>query len=92
MSLSALVLSVSVQHFYAYRIYRLGGGCPYLPAAISVTSLTEFGIGIVYSAKLSAVVARILFLVFSYWFYLHIASCMYTTRTRAAFRGFSLLH
>ncbi|KAH9024125.1 hypothetical protein EDB84DRAFT_447086 [Lactarius hengduanensis] len=52
MSLSALVLSVSVQHFYAYRIYRLGGGCPYLPAAISVTSLTEFGIGIVYSAKL----------------------------------------
>ncbi|KAH9069420.1 hypothetical protein EDB83DRAFT_2674434 [Lactarius deliciosus] len=52
MSLSALVLSVSVQHFYAYRIYRLGGGSQYLPAAISVTSLTEFGVGIVYSTKL----------------------------------------
>ncbi|KAH9056774.1 hypothetical protein EDB87DRAFT_1170809 [Lactarius vividus] len=52
MSLSAVVLSVSVQHFYAYRIYRLGGGSPYLPVAISVTSLTEFGIGVVYSAKI----------------------------------------
>ncbi|KAH8995889.1 hypothetical protein EDB86DRAFT_1071014 [Lactarius hatsudake] len=68
MSLSALVLSVSVQHFYAYRIYRLSGGSPYLPAAIvrscnlfgagthsheqSVTSLTEFSVGIVYSAKI----------------------------------------
>ncbi|KAH8978709.1 hypothetical protein EDB92DRAFT_2107904 [Lactarius akahatsu] len=68
MSLSAIVLSASVQHFYAYRIYRLSGGSPYLPAAIvrpcnlfgagthsheqSVTSLTEFSIGIVYSAKI----------------------------------------
>ncbi|KAI9453095.1 hypothetical protein BJY52DRAFT_866112 [Lactarius psammicola] len=50
-ALSAIVLEVSVQHFYAYRIYHLGGGSPYLPAAISVVSLAEFGIGIVYSTK-----------------------------------------
>ncbi|KAH9075018.1 hypothetical protein EDB83DRAFT_2549620 [Lactarius deliciosus] len=42
----------SVQHFYAYRIYRLGGGSPYLPAAISVSSLTGFSLGIVYISKL----------------------------------------
>ncbi|KAH8989420.1 hypothetical protein EDB92DRAFT_866488 [Lactarius akahatsu] len=48
----SLVLAVSVQHFYAYRIYRLGGGSPYLPAAISVGSLTGFGLGIAYSSKL----------------------------------------
>ncbi|KAH8997080.1 hypothetical protein EDB86DRAFT_921214 [Lactarius hatsudake] len=41
-SLSAIVLDVSVQHFYAYRIYR----------PISITSLTEFGIGILYSVKI----------------------------------------
>ncbi|KAH9040984.1 hypothetical protein EDB85DRAFT_1562588 [Lactarius pseudohatsudake] len=51
-SLSAIVLGISVQHFYAYRIYRLGGGSPYLPAAISITSLTEFGLGLVYSVKI----------------------------------------
>ncbi|KAI9440975.1 hypothetical protein H4582DRAFT_1511481 [Lactarius indigo] len=50
-ALSAIVLEVSVQHFYAYRIYRLRGGSPYLPAAISVVALTEFGIGIVYTVK-----------------------------------------
>ncbi|KAI9440963.1 hypothetical protein H4582DRAFT_1509335 [Lactarius indigo] len=42
-TLSTNVLEVSVQHFYAYRIYRLGRGSPYLPAAISVVSLTEVG-------------------------------------------------
>ncbi|KAI9437266.1 hypothetical protein H4582DRAFT_337554 [Lactarius indigo] len=41
-ALSSVVLEVSVQHFYAYRIY-----CP-----ISIVSLTEFGIGIVYSTKI----------------------------------------
>ncbi|KAH8977308.1 hypothetical protein EDB86DRAFT_1233076 [Lactarius hatsudake] len=46
----SLVLAVSVQHFYAYRIYCLGGSSPYLPAAISITSLTEFGLGILFSA------------------------------------------
>ncbi|KAI9453084.1 hypothetical protein BJY52DRAFT_865717 [Lactarius psammicola] len=46
-ALSAIVLEVFVQHFYAYRIYRLSGRSPYLPAAISVTSMAEFGIGIV---------------------------------------------
>ncbi|KAH8993027.1 hypothetical protein EDB92DRAFT_525283 [Lactarius akahatsu] len=33
-ALSAIVLEVSVQHFYAYRIYRLGRGSLYLPVAI----------------------------------------------------------
>ncbi|KAI9440977.1 hypothetical protein H4582DRAFT_1511841 [Lactarius indigo] len=42
-TISAIVLEVSVQHFYAYRIYRLRGGSPFLPAAISVVALTEFG-------------------------------------------------
>ncbi|KAH9027096.1 hypothetical protein EDB85DRAFT_2276781 [Lactarius pseudohatsudake] len=50
-TLSAIVLEVSVQHFYAYRIYRLRGGSPLLPAAISVVALTEFGIGVAYSVK-----------------------------------------
>ncbi|KAH9015385.1 hypothetical protein EDB84DRAFT_784690 [Lactarius hengduanensis] len=40
---STVVLEVSVQHFYAYRIYCLSWRSPYLPAAISVISLTEFG-------------------------------------------------
>ncbi|KAH8999883.1 hypothetical protein EDB86DRAFT_616776 [Lactarius hatsudake] len=41
--LSTVVLEVSVQHFYAYRIYCLSWRSPYLPAAISIVSLTEFG-------------------------------------------------
>ncbi|KAI9440951.1 hypothetical protein H4582DRAFT_2074738 [Lactarius indigo] len=49
---SYLVLEVSVQHFYVYRIYHLGGGSPYLPAGISVVSLTEFSLGIVYTAEI----------------------------------------
>ncbi|KAI9448879.1 hypothetical protein BJY52DRAFT_296568 [Lactarius psammicola] len=50
-ALTSIALEVSVHGFYAYRIYRLGGGSPYLPAAISVVALTEFGIGIVYGMK-----------------------------------------
>ncbi|KAH9032231.1 hypothetical protein EDB85DRAFT_1258927 [Lactarius pseudohatsudake] len=46
-----MVLDVSVQHFYAYRIYRLGGDSPFLPAVVSVASLTSLGIGVVDSAK-----------------------------------------
>ncbi|KAF8266639.1 hypothetical protein EI94DRAFT_1732569 [Lactarius quietus] len=34
---SAAVLELSVQHFYAYRIYLLSRGSPYLPAAIVCT-------------------------------------------------------
>ncbi|KAH8976868.1 hypothetical protein EDB92DRAFT_1823049 [Lactarius akahatsu] len=41
--------------FYAYRIYRLGGGSPYLPAAISVGSLTGFGLGIDYAYSIKYV-------------------------------------
>lgn len=48
---SSTVLEVSVQHFYAYRIYRLNRGSPYLPAAISVISLAAFAIGLVYGVK-----------------------------------------
>ncbi|KAH9040324.1 hypothetical protein EDB83DRAFT_1653975 [Lactarius deliciosus] len=50
-AVSAIILEVSVQHFYAYRIYRLGKGSPYLPVAISAISLTIFGIGTVYTGK-----------------------------------------
>ncbi|KAI9437252.1 hypothetical protein H4582DRAFT_336961 [Lactarius indigo] len=50
--ISTVVLEVSVQHFYAYRIYCLGWRSPYLPAAISIVSLTEFLIGIVYSTQI----------------------------------------
>ncbi|KAH9170006.1 hypothetical protein EDB89DRAFT_2072478 [Lactarius sanguifluus] len=45
LGLSTVILESSVQHFYAYRIYRLGWRSPYLPIAISVSSLAEFGIG-----------------------------------------------
>ncbi|KAH8981712.1 hypothetical protein EDB92DRAFT_1952867 [Lactarius akahatsu] len=45
LGLSTVILESSVQHFYAYRIYRLGWRSPYLPIAISVSSLTELGIG-----------------------------------------------
>ncbi|KAH9054122.1 hypothetical protein EDB87DRAFT_138580 [Lactarius vividus] len=41
-ALSTIVLEVCVQNFYAYRIYCLGWRSPYLPAAISIISLTEF--------------------------------------------------
>ncbi|KAH8997076.1 hypothetical protein EDB86DRAFT_920737 [Lactarius hatsudake] len=51
-TISTIMIEVSVQHFYAYRIYRLGRGSPYLPAAISVVSLAEVGIGTVYSTEI----------------------------------------
>jgi len=50
--LSASVLEVSVQHFYAHRIYLLGRGSPYLPAAISVLSLTGFVTEIVFGTNI----------------------------------------
>lgn len=50
-ALSAIVIEFSVQHFYAYRIYRLSGNSPYLPAAISAVSLTALGIGIAFCSK-----------------------------------------
>jgi len=50
-ALSAVVLEVSVQHFYAYRIYILRNRSPYLPAAISIVSLTKFSVGIVLGVK-----------------------------------------
>ncbi|KAH9053232.1 hypothetical protein EDB87DRAFT_276284 [Lactarius vividus] len=62
-ALSAIVLEVLVQHFYVYRIYHLSGGSPFLPAAISVVALTEFGIGVAYTAEASAIVAHVLSLV-----------------------------
>ncbi|KAH9028221.1 hypothetical protein EDB85DRAFT_1619402 [Lactarius pseudohatsudake] len=48
---STAVLDVSVQHFYAYRIYCLGWRSPYLPAAISIISLTEFGEFLLYCTE-----------------------------------------
>ncbi|KAH9079202.1 hypothetical protein EDB83DRAFT_1244812 [Lactarius deliciosus] len=67
-ALSGFVLEATVQHFYAYRIYLLNGGSPYLPAAISTISLTAFGIGIVFGANASAVVVHVLFLVVAHRF------------------------
>jgi len=49
--LSAVILEVSVQHFYAIRIYRLNRGSPYLPAAISAISLIAFSLGLVFGTK-----------------------------------------
>ncbi|KAH9029785.1 hypothetical protein EDB83DRAFT_1859665 [Lactarius deliciosus] len=54
LGLSTVILESSVQHFYAYRIYRLGWRSPYLPIAISVSSLTEFGIGTAFSTYIPA--------------------------------------
>ncbi|KAH9040273.1 hypothetical protein EDB83DRAFT_2524275 [Lactarius deliciosus] len=42
LGLTTVILEASVQHFYAFRIYRLGWRSPYLPMAISVSSLAEF--------------------------------------------------
>ncbi|KAI9440939.1 hypothetical protein H4582DRAFT_2097663, partial [Lactarius indigo] len=66
-SFSSIAVTVSVQLFYAYRIYRLGRNSPYLPVAIvrihnlfeagtnsyeqSIISLTESSISIVYNIK-----------------------------------------
>ncbi|KAH9054126.1 hypothetical protein EDB87DRAFT_140079 [Lactarius vividus] len=52
-ALSTVVLDVCVQNFYAYRIYCLSRRSPYLPAAISIVSLTEFSIGGDFVATLS---------------------------------------
>ncbi|KAH9036626.1 hypothetical protein EDB85DRAFT_740613 [Lactarius pseudohatsudake] len=49
-ALSGFILEVSVEHFYAYRIY-LSRGSPYLPAAISAVSVSSFVIGILFCAK-----------------------------------------
>jgi len=50
-ALCAVILEVSVQHFYAYRIYLLSGRSPYISAAISASSLTAFGLGIALGVK-----------------------------------------
>ncbi|KAH9053231.1 hypothetical protein EDB87DRAFT_276449 [Lactarius vividus] len=45
-TLSAVILDLFVQHYYAYRIYRLGECSSYLPTAISLISKITFNIGI----------------------------------------------
>jgi len=42
------ILTVVVQSFYAYRIYRLSGGNVILPCVIVVLSLCQLGFGIAY--------------------------------------------
>ncbi|KAH9169107.1 hypothetical protein EDB89DRAFT_2231494 [Lactarius sanguifluus] len=51
MRMKPVILESFVQHFYAYRIYCLGWRSPYLPIAISVSSLAEVAIGAVYSIR-----------------------------------------
>ncbi|KAH9028441.1 hypothetical protein EDB83DRAFT_1900520 [Lactarius deliciosus] len=43
LALSTVILESFVQHFYAYRVFCLGWRSPYLPIAISVSSLAEVG-------------------------------------------------
>ncbi|KAF8274288.1 hypothetical protein EI94DRAFT_847383 [Lactarius quietus] len=50
-ALSSVILEVSIQHFYAYRIYLLSGRSLYIPAAISASSLTSFGLVTALSTK-----------------------------------------
>ncbi|KAH9044586.1 hypothetical protein EDB85DRAFT_470596 [Lactarius pseudohatsudake] len=47
-TLIGVIVTCSVQHFYAWRIYHLSLGQIYAPAFIVVLSLTELGLGIVY--------------------------------------------
>ncbi|KAI0258265.1 hypothetical protein BC834DRAFT_944601 [Gloeopeniophorella convolvens] len=51
-ALSAILLEIFVQHFYAWRVYKLNGGSLYLPAAISSVSLAAFGVGTVFCVEL----------------------------------------
>ncbi|KAF8274289.1 hypothetical protein EI94DRAFT_847837 [Lactarius quietus] len=48
---SSTIIKVFVEHFYAYRIYLLSGRSPYIPAVISASSLTAFGLGISIGIK-----------------------------------------
>ncbi|KAH9081754.1 hypothetical protein EDB83DRAFT_577812 [Lactarius deliciosus] len=50
-TLIGVVLTCSVQHFYAWRIYHLSLGQIYAPAFIVVLSLAELGLGIVYLVR-----------------------------------------
>ncbi|KAH9049430.1 hypothetical protein EDB84DRAFT_1574234 [Lactarius hengduanensis] len=50
-TLIGVIVTCSVQHFYAWRIYHLSLGQIYAPAFIVVLSLTELGLGIVYLVR-----------------------------------------
>ncbi|KAH8997127.1 hypothetical protein EDB86DRAFT_927607 [Lactarius hatsudake] len=80
MHMKPVILESFVQHFYAYRIYCLGWRLPYLPIAISVSSLAEVAIGAVYSIHVLVIVA----LFFSFSQVLHIA---FNTQAVASFRN-----
>jgi len=41
--ITGMFLEVLIQHFYAYRVYRLSKGSIYIPVFIVVLSLTAFG-------------------------------------------------
>ncbi|KAH9172824.1 hypothetical protein EDB89DRAFT_839009 [Lactarius sanguifluus] len=43
--ITGMFLEVLIQHFYAYRVYRLSKGSLYMPVVIIVLSLTAFSFG-----------------------------------------------
>ncbi|KAI9440976.1 hypothetical protein H4582DRAFT_2097675 [Lactarius indigo] len=87
-ALSAVILEVFVQHFYAYRIYRLGRGSPYLPVAIVRTVCNLFGAHI-HSHEQSAISLTTFgigtgMLMFLYlWVANALSSSVYTTKVSA---------
>ncbi|KAF8261014.1 hypothetical protein EI94DRAFT_1747033 [Lactarius quietus] len=48
-AITGMVLEILIQHFYAYRVYRLSEGSIYMPAVIVVLSLTAFAFGQYFS-------------------------------------------
>lgn len=50
--ITGMILEVLIQHFYAYRVYRLSKGSIYMPAVIIVLSLTAFFFGQYFCIRL----------------------------------------
>lgn len=51
--ITGMILEVLIQHFYAYRVYRLSKGSIYMPAVIILLSLTAFAFGQYFSIRLT---------------------------------------
>ncbi|KAI0262481.1 hypothetical protein BC834DRAFT_891571 [Gloeopeniophorella convolvens] len=50
--ITGMILEVFIQHFYAYRVYRLSRGTLYMPIIITLLSLTAFALGLVFCIRL----------------------------------------
>ncbi|KAI9451222.1 hypothetical protein BJY52DRAFT_126078 [Lactarius psammicola] len=51
--ITGMFLEVLIQHFYAYRVYRLSKGSIYMPVVIVVLSLTAFSFGQFFCIRLT---------------------------------------